>query len=95
MSNPAAYAASKRGIFQLTRWTVTTASPKVCLNAISAGGIFKIKLGELVKVYEAITLLGRIVNEEDFCVAIANLTTDVSRYVTGVNIAICRGWGIW
>ena len=95
MSNPAAYAASKGGLIQLTRWLATTVSPEVRVNAISPGGIFRNQPGEFLKRYEAKTPLGRMANEEDFRGAIAYLTSDLSRYVTGVNLAIDGGWGAW
>ena len=95
MSNPAAYGASKGGLIQLTRWLATTIAPEIRVNAISPGGIFRNQPEEFVKRYEAKTPLGRMANEEDFRGAIAYLTSDLSRYVTGVNIAIDGGWGVW
>ena len=95
MSNPAAYGASKGGLIQLTRWLATTIAPEVRVNAISPGGIFRNQPEEFVKRYEDKTPLGRMANEEDFRGAIAFLTSDLSRYVTGVNMAIDGGWGIW
>jgi NAD(P)-dependent dehydrogenase (short-subunit alcohol dehydrogenase family) len=94
MSNPAAYAASKGGLIQLTRWLATTISPDVRVNAISPGGIFRNQPEEFVKRYQAKTPLGRMGNEEDFRGAIAYLTSDLSRYVTGANMVIDGGWGI-
>ena len=95
MSNPAGYAASKGGLIQLTRWLATTISPEVRVNAISPGGIYRNQPGEFVKRYESKTPLGRMANEEDFRGAIAYLTSDLSRYVTGVNMAVDGGWGVW
>lgn len=37
MGNPAAYAASKGGLIQLTRWLATTLAPEVRANSISPG----------------------------------------------------------
>src|SRR5262249_23151457 len=39
MGNPAAYAASKGGLIQLTRWLATVLAPKVRVNAITPGGV--------------------------------------------------------
>ena len=41
MGNPAAYAASKGGLIQFTRWLATTVAPGVRVNAISPGGVFR------------------------------------------------------
>ena len=95
MSNPAAYGASKGGLIQLTRWLATTIAPEVRVNAISPGGIFKNQQEEFVKRYEEKTPLGRMADAEDFRGAIAYLASDLSRYVTGVNLSIDGGWGTW
>ena len=39
IDSPAAYAASKGGLIQLTRWMSTVLAPKVRVNSISPGGI--------------------------------------------------------
>ena len=78
----------------MTRWLATTISPEVRVNAISPGGIFRNQPEEFVKRYQAKTPLGRMGNEEDFRGAIAYLTSDLSRYVTGVNMVIDGGWGV-
>ena len=95
MSNPAAYAASKGGLIQLTRWLATTISPEVRVNAVSPGGIFRSQPEKFVKRYKDKTPLGRMAKEEDFRGAIAYLASDLSRYVTGINLPIDGGWGAW
>ncbi len=95
MSNPAAYAASKGGLIQLTHWLATTISPEIRVNAISPGGIFRNQPEEFVKRYEARTPLGRMANEDDFRGTIAYLASDLSMYVTGANLAVDGGWGAW
>jgi NAD(P)-dependent dehydrogenase (short-subunit alcohol dehydrogenase family) len=95
MSNPAAYAASKGGLLQLTRWLATTISPEVRVNAITPGGIFRNQPEQFVERYKARTPLGRMASEEDFRGVIAYLSSDMSRYVTGVNIVIDGGWSVW
>ena len=41
IASPAAYAASKAGLIQLTRWLSTTLAPHVRANAIAPGGLFR------------------------------------------------------
>src|SRR5437588_791424 len=41
LGNPAAYAASKGGLIQMTRWLATTMAPRVRVNAIAPGGVFR------------------------------------------------------
>lgn len=95
MSNPAAYAASKGGLIQLTRWLATTLSPQVRINAISPGGIARNQPEIFVERYDARTPLGRMATEEDFAGALAFLASDMSAYVTGQNLIVDGGWSAW
>ena len=95
MSNPAAYAASKAGLIQLTRWLATTIAPNIRVNAISPGGVFRGQPEAFVRRYEAKTPLGRMATEDDFRGAIAYLVSDLAKYVTGQNLVVDGGWGVW
>ena len=95
MSNPAAYGASKGGLIQFSRWLATTISPHIRVNTISPGGIFRNQPEVFVKRYEAKTPLGRMATEDDFRGAVAYLASDMSRYVTGQNLSVDGGWGVW
>lgn len=95
MGNPAAYAASKGGLIQLTRWLATTLAPNVRVNAISPGGVYRNQPDIFVKRYEAKTPLGRMATEDDFRGAIAYLSSDLSAYVTGINLEVDGGWAAW
>lgn len=95
MANPAAYGASKGGLIQLTRWLATTIAPEVRVNAISPGGIFRQQPEEFVSSYQAKTPLGRMATEDDLRGAVAYLSSDLSMYVTGHNLVVDGGWGVW
>lgn len=95
MGNPAAYAASKGGLIQLTRWLATTLAPQVRVNAISPGGVYRNQPQVFVDRYEARTPLARMATENDFRGAIAYLASDLSSYVTGQVLAVDGGWGVW
>ena len=95
MGNPAAYGASKGGLLQLSRWLSTTMAPKVRVNAISPGGIERGQASAFVARYERRTPLGRMATEDDFRGVIAFLASDLSAYVTGQNISVDGGWGVW
>jgi NAD(P)-dependent dehydrogenase (short-subunit alcohol dehydrogenase family) len=95
MGNPAAYAASKGGLIQLTRWLATTIAPDVRVNVISPGGVYRNQPKKFVKRYVAKTPLGRMAIEEDFKGVIAYLASDLSAYVTGQNIIVDGGWTAW
>ena len=65
MGNPAAYAVSKGGLIQMSRWLATTLAPKIRTNTISAGGIYRGQREEFVKEYTMRTPMGRMGKEED------------------------------
>ena len=95
MGSPAAYAVSKGGLIQLTRWLATTLAPQVRVNAISPGGVLRNQPEVFVQRYESRTPLGRMATEDDFRGAITYLSSDLSSYVTGQNLAVDGGWGAW
>lgn len=95
MSNPAAYAASKGGLIQLTRWLATTLGPHVRVNSVSPGGVFRNQPAKFVERYEARTPLGRMATEDDFRGIVAFLASDMSKYVTGQDFLVDGGWGVW
>jgi NAD(P)-dependent dehydrogenase (short-subunit alcohol dehydrogenase family) len=95
MGNPAAYAASKGGLLQLTRWLATTVAPQVRVNSISPGGVWRNQPESFVERYKARTPLARMATEDDFRGAIAFLASDLSGYVTGQDLAVDGGWGVW
>ncbi len=95
MGNPAAYAASKGALINLTRYLSTVMAPHVRVNSISPGGIERGQPASFKKRYVAKTPLGRMANEEDFKGVVAFLASDASEYVTGQNIMVDGGFTAW
>jgi NAD(P)-dependent dehydrogenase (short-subunit alcohol dehydrogenase family) len=95
MGNPAAYAASKGGLIQITRWLATALAPRVRVNAISLGGIERNQEEAFRDRYAERTPLRRMATEADVKGAAAYLATDLSRYVTGHNLIVDGGWTAW
>ena len=95
MGNPAAYAASKGGLVQLTRYLSTVLAPDVRVNCLSPGGIRRGQPVTFVQKYCARTPLGRMGTEEDFKAALAFLASPASTYVTGHNLVVDGGWTAW
>jgi NAD(P)-dependent dehydrogenase (short-subunit alcohol dehydrogenase family) len=95
LANPAAYAASKGGLIQMTRWLATTMAPKVRVNAIAPGGVFRNTQEPFLGRYISRTPLARMATEEDFKGAVAYLASDLSAYVTGQCLAVDGGWTAW
>jgi len=95
MGNPAAYAASKGGLLQLTRWLATVLAPDVRVNAITPGGVWRDQPEAFHRRYVARTPLKRMASEEDLKGAVAYLASDLSAYVTGHNLVVDGGWTVW
>jgi len=95
MGNPAAYAASKGGLLQLTRWLATVLAPDIRVNAITPGGVSR----DQPEVFQRRCIkripLKRMAIEEDFKGAVAYLASDLSSCVTGQNIIVDGGWTTW
>ncbi len=95
MGNPAAYAASKGGLIQLTRWLATAMAPHVRVNCISPGGIYRNQDSEFVENYVLKTPLRRMATEADITGIIVFLCSTLSGYITGQNIPVDGGWTVW
>jgi NAD(P)-dependent dehydrogenase (short-subunit alcohol dehydrogenase family) len=95
MGNPAAYAATKGGLMQVTRWLATVMAPKVRVNAVSYGGMKRGQPAAFQRRYVARTPLRRMATEEDAKGAVAFLASDMSAYVTGHNLIVDGGWTAW
>jgi NAD(P)-dependent dehydrogenase (short-subunit alcohol dehydrogenase family) len=95
MANPAAYAASKGGLIQLTRWMATTLAPAIRVNSISPGGIQRGQDPAFIARYEARTPLKRMAREEDLAGALLFLAGRPSSYITGQNLVVDGGWTAW
>ena len=95
MANPAAYAASKGGLLQLTRWLATTCAPAIRVNAVSPGGIARGQPDAFVERYVARTPLARMASEADLAGAVTFLASDLAAYITGQVLAVDGGWSAW
>lgn len=95
MGNPAAYAASKGGLMQLTRWLATVLSPEIRVNILSPGGVWRNQPEVFITRYLERTPLKRMATEEDLKGAVVYLASDMSAYVTGQNIMVDGGWTVW
>ena len=95
MGNPAAYAASKGGLIQLTRWLATVLAPGIRVNAITPGGVLRNQPAKFRQRYVAKVPLRRMATEEDLKGAVAFLASDLSSYVTGQNLVVDGGFTVW
>lgn len=95
MGNPAAYAVSKGGLIQLTRWLSTVLAPEIRVNCISPGGVFRGQPDSFIEAYQKKVPLGRMASEADIIGAMEFLTFGSSKYVTGQNLVIDGGFSAW
>ena len=95
MGNPTGYGVSKGALLQLTRYLSTALAPRVRVNAISPGGIWRSQPQTFQERYVVRTPLGRMATEEDLKGAVAYLASDLSAYVTGHNLVVDGGWTAW
>lgn len=95
MGNPAAYSASKGGLIQLTRWLATTLGPTIRVNCLSPGGIFRDQDNSFIEKYKSRTPLGRMAVENEIVATALFLVSNSSAYITGQNIQVDGGWGVW
>jgi NAD(P)-dependent dehydrogenase (short-subunit alcohol dehydrogenase family) len=91
---PAAYAASKGGLVQLTRYLATVLAPGIRVNCISPGGIERSQDAKFAARYVNLTPAGRMGCEEDFKGVAHFLASNLSAYVTGQNIIVDGGWSL-
>lgn len=95
MVNPVGYGTSKGGLIQLTRYLATLLAPRIRVNAISPGGVWRNQPEAFHQRYISRTPLGRMAAEEDLKGAVAYLASDLSAYVTGHNLTVDGGWTAW
>ena len=95
MASPAGYGASKGGLLQLTRYLATILAPRIRVNAITPGGIWRNQPEAFHRRYVSRTPLSRMATEEDLKGAVAYLASDLSAYVTGHNLIVDGGWTAW
>ena len=91
---PAAYAVSKGGLVQLTRYLATVLAPIIRVNCISPGGIERDQNKAFLERYKKMTPLGRMGREEDLKGVTHFLASDLSAYITGQNIIVDGGWSL-
>jgi NAD(P)-dependent dehydrogenase (short-subunit alcohol dehydrogenase family) len=93
MTMPAAYAAIKGGLVNLTRYLASYLGPNnIRVNTISPGGIFDNQNPIFVANYNKKVPMRRMGLPDDISPSVIFLLSEDSKYITGQNIAVDGGW---
>lgn len=92
ITNPAGYGASKAGVEYITKWMASSFAPKVRVNCVAPGGIYRGHSSIFEKSYASNTLLARMATEQDIADPIDFLLSDKSRYINGQILHVDGGW---
>lgn len=94
-TSPAAYAAVKGGIVNLTRYLASYYGPyNVRVNCVSPGGVLdeSKQHPSFIKKYSRKSLLRRLGKPEEMAGPIAFLLSDDASFITGHNLMVDGGW---
>ena len=93
MTMPAAYAAIKGGLNNLSRYLASYYGEfKIRINTVSPGGIFDNQPESFVNNYNNKVPLKRMGSPKDIVSSVYYLLTDESSYITGHNLVVDGGW---
>lgn len=100
LANPPSYGASKAGVIQLTKYLASFLAPHgIRVNCLSPGPfpheITQHEHPDFVQRLESKNPLGRIGQPHELKGPAALLCSDASSYMTGQNVCVDGGWGIW
>jgi NAD(P)-dependent dehydrogenase (short-subunit alcohol dehydrogenase family) len=95
MTMPAAYAAIKGGLNNLSRYLASYYGEfQIRVNTVSPGGIFDNQPESFVNNYNNKVPLKRMGSPKDIVSSVFYLLTDETSYITGHNLVVDGGWSI-
>ncbi len=99
-ANPPSYGAAKAGVIQLTKYLASFLAPKgIRSNCISPGPFpfesTQVENPDFIERLSGKNPTGRIGTPPDIKGAAALLCSDAGAYITGQNVCVDGGWGVW
>ena len=91
---PMGYGVSKAGLKHYTKLLSTALAPKIRVNSISPGGIYRKQPRKFIKRYIEKTPLLRMGNEQDVVNAVIFFSSNMSSYITGQDLIVDGGYSL-
>ncbi len=90
---PVAYAVSKSGVYNLSRYlSVYWAKQGVRVNSLTIAGVFNHQEQDFLDAYCGRIPMGRMAQQSEYNGAVIFLASAASQYMTGANLVIDGGW---
>jgi gluconate 5-dehydrogenase len=98
-ANPPSYGAAKAGVIQFTKYLASFLSPHgIRVNALSPGAFPHLPTyqhKEFMERLAAKSPMNRVGVPDDLKGAVALLCSDAGKFITGQDIHVDGGWGVW
>jgi gluconate 5-dehydrogenase len=98
-ANPPSYGAAKAGVIQFTKYLASFLSPYgIRVNALSPGAFPHPPTQKHVEFMQRLASknpMNRIGQPDDLKGAVALLCSDAGSYITGQDLCVDGGWGVW
>lgn len=90
---PVAYAVSKSGVYNLSRYlAVYWAKKGVRVNSVTIAGVFNNQEQDFLDAYCGRIPVGRMAHQSEYNGAMVFLASNASLYMTGANLVVDGGW---
>ena len=93
---PLQYACAKAALIHLTKCLAVQFAPqKIAVNCVTYGGVEGRVDDSFKKRYAVLCPMGRMMTDDETVGSVDFLLSEKAAYITGQNIVVDGGWGIW